>query len=373
MKQHPLNIARRVCDTLIEKYQPNELEPVRRPWSYAHGLFMCGLQNLFEETKDIKYLEYTKHWADCKIDENGEFYFKDACIEGSDQPCLSLQLDTVQPGVPLFVLYKAYSDERYRCAIESLYELLEGAYTTSDGGYFHYWQTNRYAFQMWLDGLYMAEPFTMQYYLLTGKEECLDMVWRQVRVMTEHTFDEKTGLLYHAWDESKAAEWADRETGRSEEFWARSIGWYCVALVDILEHFPKERSEYKQMKQILVNVVTAVLSYQDKSGLWYQVMDKVEKADNWLESSSTCLFLYTISKSIRLGFLPKDYKRQAHLAYQGIISMLKEDNNCILLENISRGLNVGDYKHYVQAQKKNWDLHGFGTLVLSFTEYSKVL
>ena len=191
--------------------------------------------------------------------------------------------------------------------------------------------------------------------------------------MTEHTLDEKTGLLYQAWDESKAAEWADRENGRSGEFWARSIGWYCVALVDILDHFPKERSEYEQMKQMLVNVVTAVLSYQDKSGLWYQVMNKGNRVDNWLESSSTCLFLYTISKGIRLGLLSEDYKKQAQLAYQGINSMLKEKNNCIFLENISIGLNVGDYKHYVQAQKKNWDLHGFGALVLSFTEYSKVL
>ena len=208
---NPLDIARRVCDILIETYQPDELEPVGKPWAYPHGLFMCSLQKLFEETNDKRYLEYTKRWADCKIDANGEFYFKDKWFDGEKQPCFSLQLDTVQPGVPLFVLYKIYGDERYRCAIECVYKLLKGAATTSDGGYFHYWQSDRFSYQMWLDGLYMAEPFTMQYYLLTGKEGCLDMIWRQVRVMTEHTLDEKTGLLYHAWDESKYADHRHRQ------------------------------------------------------------------------------------------------------------------------------------------------------------------
>jgi len=369
---HPLELSKRVCDNLIETFEPNELEPVNRPWFYAHGLFMCGLQCLYELTEDQRYLEYTKKWADSKIDENGEFYFKNSFIEGSDQPCFCPQLDAVQPGLPFFKLYRIYGDEKYKHAIEVLFDFLKNADKTSEGGYFHYWYKNLFPFQMWLDGLYMAEPFTMEYYLLTKKEECLDMIWNQFRLITEHTRDEKTGLLFHGWDETKEAAWADKETGHSSEFWGRSIGWYGVALADILEHFPKERPEYEKMKKMLLDVIEAVLKYQDESGLWYQVLDKGDREDNWLESSCTCLYLYTLSKCIRLGFLSKDYKNQADNAYRGILKMIKEDSGRILMENISKGLNVGDYEYYVGVKKSNSDLHGIGALVLGITEYAKI-
>ena len=372
MNKNPLSLACEICDCIISGNEVQQLEPIRKKWFYAHALFMCGLQRLYELTSDVKYLEYTKEWADSKIDENGEFYFKNECIEGTDYPCFCPQLDSVQPGLPLFKLYEIYEEGKYRKAIENLYQFLLTAPTTSDGGYYHYWYMNKFPSQMWLDGLYMAEPFTMEYYLLNREEKCLDMIWKQIRLMTEHNLDENTGLLYHGWDESKNAKWADKETGRSKEFWGRSIGWYCVTLADILEEFPKDRGEYQKMLQMFLNIIDSVIHYQDKSGLWFQVIDKASEKDNWTESSCTCLFLYSLSKGLRLGLLSKKYEQFADSAYNGVLSVVKKDGNKYLMENISTGVNVGDYDYYVGARKSNSDLHGIGSLILALTEYSKI-
>lgn len=370
MSIQPSDLMKMIADNYVDKIKPENLPSAERWWTYPHGLFMDALHRIYEYTGEEKYLLYTKEWADIRIDEDGEFLFKDM-MDSYGFPYLRIQLDAIQPGLPFFKLYEIYKDTKYKNVIENLFKLLSSVPKTSDGGYWHIISKPN---QMWLDGLYMAEPFVMRYYLLTGKKECLDMVWKQVKLMTEHTLDKKTGLLYHAWDESKEETWADKETGCSPIFWSRSLGWYGVALTDILDDFPRERAEYEQMKKMLQRFITSIIKYQDESGLWYQVINKGDREDNWLETSCACLYLYVISKCIRTGILDDKYIENAKRAYEGILQMsdIDEDKN-VTLKGVCKGINVGEYEFYINAKRGDNDLHGIGACLLALSEYSKLL
>ncbi len=369
MTYKPLEISKMLADGIIDKLKFNELPLAERIWIYTNGLFMCGLQRLYDLTGIEKYLTYTKEWADDKIDDNGEFYFKDM-VDACGFKYFRQQLDAIQPGLPYFKLYEVYGDEKYKNAIESVFQLLLTIPKTKEGAY---WHVHSKPYQIWLDGLYMAEPFTMEYYRLTGKEECLDYVYKQIKLMTEHTLDKETGLLYHAWDESKEADWADKETGLASEIWGRALGWYTVALAEVLKLYPKERKEYNLIKEYFVNILTAVVKYQDESGLWYQVTNKPENEENWLETSCTCLFLYALAYGVRSGILDESFAENANRAFDGVMTMIKDTENGPVLTGVCVGTNVGDYENYIKAKTVDNDLHGTGAFLLAMAEYEMFL
>ena len=385
-KYTPVEWAKKACDKLIETFSADELSaemwiqdykgrkwliPGGYPkmpeldfygarWRYNHGLFMVALQELYKETGIEKYLEYTKQWADGRIDENGKI-------------CVDVKfLDSIQPGLALFLLYEKFGDERYKKALDYLNDSFNIIGKTSEGGY---WHNNTRPHQMWLDGLYMAQPFIMKYGAMTGDADRFKKVAKQIRLMTKYTKDEKTGLLYHGWDESKEAVWADKETGRSSVFWGRAIGWYCFTLVDILEQFPKDLPEYEEIKGYLVSILEAILRYQDQeSGMWYQVVNEVDKSDNWLETSCSCLFMYTLAKSIRLGYIDKKYIENVRRCYRGLFNHIECADEGFILFDVCSGTNVGEnYEFYIKRSRICNDYHGIGIFVLACLEYQKSL
>ena len=174
---------------------------------------------------------------------------------------------------------------------------------------------------MWLDGLYVAEPFRAEYASISHHPEDFADITHQFVLMEQHARDPRTGLLYHGWDESKQERWANKQTGDSSEFWARGMGWYIMALVDTLDYYPAGDPGRAQLLAILQRTAAAVARFQDpKTGLWFDVLNKPSQKGNYLESSAACIFVYALAKGVRMGYLPPTYSSNAERGYKGILA-----------------------------------------------------
>ena len=282
-------------------------------WTYDHGLVLKGIEGVWHATGDDRYFNYIKQSMDQYINADGTI--KTYKLD-------DYNLDNVLNGRVLLLLYKVTRQEKYRNAAALLRAQLKTQPRTSEGGF---WHKKIYPSQMWLDGLYMAEPFYAEYAATFHEDAAFDDIARQFALMELHSRDTKTGLLYHGWDESRQQRWANPVTGRSPNFWGRAVGWYAMALVDTLDYFPEQHSQRAPRLEILKRLAAAVERYQDpKSGLWYQVLDKGDAKGNYLEASAACMFVYALAKAVRQGYLPASYLAVARKGYQGITTQFVE-------------------------------------------------
>ena len=227
--------------------------------------------------------------------------------------------------------------------------------------------------QMWMDGAYMCGPLSVKYAKRFGDTVLRERAIHQVFIMNEHIRDTKTGLYYHGWDPTKKAHWADKETGLSASFWGRAVGWYAVAILDMLDDIPECHPAVGRLKQIEAELLEALVKYQDaETGMWYEVLDKPGAKGNWLESSCTNLFIYSYAKAIRKGIISKEnYGEILEKAYAGSINALYYDENGRLVVDyvcIGTCIEDGSYEHYINSACTQNDLHGMGAFVLMCTE-----
>ena len=354
MKRHP------------ESYQiDDKTEP---QWDYVHGLVLTSFEKLEEKTNEKKYGDYIKKYADALIDEKGAI----KTYEFDDY-----NIDMVVAGRVLFKLYDTTKEQRYRDAMTLLRKQLEQQPRTKSGGF---WHKKRYPNQMWLDGLYMGSPFYAQYTSVYEGGKQLDDVAKQFELIQLHATDLKTGLLYHAWDESKQMPWANKETGTSPNFWSRSLGWYAMALVDVLDYFPKDHPKQKELVGYLNQLAVALVKFQDKSGLWYQVTDKGDKEGNYLESSGSSMFAYALAKGVNKGYLPSKYKTIANKAFDGLTTQLiKVDADgeititqaCAVAGLGGTPYRDGSYEYYINEKKKDNDPKATGPFILAALELNR--
>src|SRR5918994_913508 len=280
----------------------------RSTWNYEHAVLLKGFESLGKQTNNPIYLNYIKKMMDKYINSDGSIKTYDF---------LEYNMDHVTPGRILLSLYQTTRDEKYKKAAQLLREQLIWQPRTKEGGF---WHKHRYPYQMWLDGLYMGDLFYAEYAQIFGPAKDFDDVFNQFVWMENHTRDSKTGLLYHGWDESKKQHWANPLTGQSPEFWSRAMGWYAMALVDVLDYIPENYPRRNEIIQIFVRLATAVKKYQDPtSGVWFQVTDKATIAGNYLESSGSCMFVYAFAKGARMGYLDKSFVDVARKGFDGII------------------------------------------------------
>lgn len=355
----PNEWARAACDSIISMYTPKELPPAER-WHYHQGVFLCGMEMLWEAEQDDRYEAYIQQYVDNLIDEHGNLYF------ARDE------LDAVQAGLLLFRLEKRTGHSKYRIAADKLRNLLNTLNLTSEGGY---WHKDKYANQMWLDGLYMAGVFSLKYANAYGDLALRETVLHQEKLMRKYMKDEKTGLLYHAWDESRKMPWANAETGCSPEFWGRSLGWYGLAVAQFLDELSADETGREALVTSLRDFVHALIRYQDaESGLWHQVVDKGQEPDNWLETSCTALFVYTIAKAIKQGVVGQECADAAVKGYEGLIRTLKiDEQERVILPLICIGTSAGDYENYVTRPTSENDLHGVGAFVMACVEVQSLI
>lgn len=342
-----------------------DFDPAGR-WNYTPGLIAFSAIELWKHTRDSRFYEYAKAYADKYIDQNG-------VIQGYKM--LDYSTDMVNSGKFLFTLYAETGDPRYKTAIYTLRDQLKNHPRTSEGGF---WHKLRYPNQMWLDGLYMEAPFCARFAGVFNEPEAFNDVINQFVVVNKHTFDPKTGLNYHGWDESKTQKWADPETGCSPNFWGRAMGWYAMALVDVLDFIPEDHPKRNEIIKILNQVAEGIARWQDKkSGLWFQVLDQGNREGNYLESSASAMFCYSLLKAARLGYIDKKYRKTALDAYQGIMSEFVEPAGEGYI-NLTKTCSVaglggdpyrsGSFEYYIGEPVRDNDPKGVGPFILASLE-----
>ncbi|MEO2128034.1 MAG: glycoside hydrolase family 88 protein [Christiangramia sp.] len=336
-------------------------------WSYTNGLVLKAAKEVYEKTGKQQYYDYLYAYADTMITDQGAI----RTYKLSDQ-----NLDMLNSGNVLLYLYPKTKEERFLEALKTLRSQIDTQPRTSDGGF---WHKKRYTHQMWLDGLYMAEPFYAHYTQMfsdgeTAKKAYDDIV-HQFDLIQEHSLDQETGLLYHGWDESREQKWANKETGTSPHFWSRAMGWYGMALVDVLDYLPEDHPGREKLINYLKQFSEAVVAVQDeKSGLWYQVLDQGDREGNYLEASGSSMFVYTFAKAVSKGYISQDYQSIAEKGYQGILDNLisVEENGIVNLNEVCAVAGLGgepyrdaSFEYYVNEEIRSNDPKGTGPFILA--------
>ena len=335
-------------------------------WTYDHGLVLKGLEGIWLSTGDGDYFRFIQKSID-------HFVASDGTIRTYSLD--DYNIDNILPGRNLLLLYKVTGQDKYRKAAELLRDQLKTQPRTAEGGF---WHKKIYPSQMWLDGLYMGEPFYAEYAATFHEDSAFDDIAKQFILMERHARDNRTGLLYHGWDESKKQRWANPSTGRSANFWGRAVGWYAMALVDTLDYFPQNHPQRTELIAILNRLARAISNYQDRtSGLWYQVLDKGSATGNYFESSAASMFVYALAKGVRKGYLPFNYLSVAQRGYRAIVDrFIKTDANGQV--NFEGTVSVGglganpyrdgSYEYYLSEKVVTNDPKGIGAFLLAANE-----
>ncbi len=359
VKDKVIDIACRMCDTMMRKFPEAKDLPPKKLFHYHQGVFLSGMLETYRLTGEVKYYDYIKSWVDSIIQPDGSIVKFDPT-----------RLDDIQPGVLLFTLYNKTGDERYQKALDTLIGILRNWKKNKAGGF---WHKDCHPNQMWLDSLYMAGPIQAEYASYSGELGFLNEAVRQALIMHEHMLKAENGLMYHAWDESKEETWADKETGLSPEVWGRAQGWYVLSVMILLEYVPQTHPDREKLEKIEEAMLKAVMKYRDeKTKQWYQVVDKGGCEGNWIETSCSCLFTAAIAKAVTEGFLGSEYCEYVNECFDAIYDSMGKRGDDILVSNVCIGTGVCDYEGYIERPTCENDLHGVGTFLLMCAEVAKM-
>ncbi|RPJ19126.1 MAG: glycoside hydrolase family 88 protein [Chloroflexi bacterium] len=354
----------RMVESTLQRYTLNDAL-----WHYEHGLQVMAIQQTAQATGEARYMRFVFDWIDRFVQADGSIrtYRVD-----------EYNLDQINAGKLLFGALDRTGDKRYRKALHLLREQLRTQPRTNSNGF---WHKKIYPYQMWLDGIYMAGPFLAEYARRFDEPVIFDDVVQQILLIEEHTRDDKTGLLFHAWDESKQQRWCDPATGRSQHFWGRGIGWFVMALVDVLDHLPQEQAHRQDLIAILERTARALVRVQDEeTGLWYQILDLPDRAGNYLEASASAMFVYAFVKGVREGYLSQDFLFPARRGYHGLLqNLIKIDSQGLLtLEKVCGGAGLGgepyrdgSFEYYVTEKIIPNDPKGVGPFILAALEMER--
>ena len=335
-------------------------------WNYIDGCMITALISLYEITGEERYYTFAKDYVDYFVQEDGSIKTYDI---------KEYNLDNINTASNLFFLYDKTGEEKYRLALDHVREQLSGMPRTKEGSF---WHKDIYPNQVWLDGLYMAEPFYMRYETRFNRmEKCSDVI-HQFENVEKHMKDPKTGLYYHGYDESRNMYWADPETGCSPNFWLRSLGWFTLALVETAQATDESLYyEKRYLQKLLEDLVDALAAYQDESGMFYQVVDKQEEKGNYLETSGTALISYAILKAVRLGYLAPRYAKMGEKAFDGIVDRYLSENEdgTLKLSGICLVAGLGGSQHrdgslayYFSEPVVENEAKGVAPFLLAYTE-----
>jgi unsaturated rhamnogalacturonyl hydrolase len=337
-------------------------------WDYVHGLVLTSFLELYKKTGNRKYFDYVFGYADTLIADDGSIW---------KYKISDYNIDMVNPAKILFDIHKDTKDTRFLKAAQIIRSQIKDQPRTPSGGF---WHKKRYPNQMWLDGLYMGAPFYARYSKKYENGTSFDDIVKQFDLIQKHTKDPQTGLLYHGWDESKKMAWANPDTGTSPNFWSRSMGWYAMAMVDVLDYLPKSHSGHDKIVGYLNELSTALAKYQHESGLWYQVTDQGDREGNYLEASGTAMFTYAIAKGVNRGYLDSTFMSIAEKGFEGLTKRLikRDENGFITLTQVCAVAGLGgnpfrdgSYEYYINERKKDNDPKGTGPFILAALELNR--
>lgn len=336
-----------IVESTIERFTPETIGD----WEYTTGLYLLGQYEVYKRTRDARYLTYIEQWADRFVDDNG---YTNNTFDS---------LDSMQAGNIFLLLHEERGDTKYETAARQIRDRLETYPRTDEGGF---WHATTWAHQLWADGTFMVNPFLIRYGAAYDDSEYANHeTSKQLIVYGEH-LQASNGILQHAYDESRQAEWADPQTGRSAEQWCRAMGWYGLAMMDILDILPLHHPNRQHVIRNLQRFAEGVRRYQDpESGRWFQVVNKGDLEDNWTETSCSAMFTNTLSRAMKKGLLDPRYTPAMWRGYAGVLDRVQEnaDGLADILE-ICVGTNVGNLSFYLARPRVTNDLHGLGAVLL---------
>ena len=343
---------------------------IKRTWDYVDGVVIKGILELYETTKEEKYLNFAKYWVDYRISEDG-------IILGYNK--YAWNLDGVNPAKNLLTLYKITNDKKYRKGAYRVFQQLLGQPRTKEG---NFWHKQVYTQQVWLDGLYMAQPFYMEYDVLFNNSKNIEDIYNQLSNVQEIMRDKVTGLYYHGYDSVKEQNWADKKTGLSQNFWLRSLGWLSMALLDTLTNASDKGSDnWKKLEKMFIDLIDSMLKFQDdETGMWFQVPNYPHRGKNYLETTGSAMYSYSLLKGYRLKILNGEkYKEAGIKAFEGIIKKYLEKRNgkyylggCCSVAGLSADRD-GSFEYYMREKVVENDAKGIGPLILAYIEYKSTL
>ena len=340
-------------------------------WDYCHGVELQAFLRLEEMYGDSRYFDYAEAYCDTMVREDGTVvaYKRE-----------EFSLDRVNTGKILFNMYARTGEEKYKKALDLMYSQFKDQPRTKEGGF---WHKKVYPHQMWLDGLYMGCPFYAEYAARYNRPEAFQDIINQFCVVARHTYDPATGLYKHAWDESREMFWCDKQTGQSAHSWGRAMGWFAMAIVESLEFIPVKEPNRDSLLAILDNVLVQIERYQDsKTGLWYQVLDRSGDKGNYLESTVSAMFIYSIYKGIRLGVVPAKYMAVADKGFEGFMKrFIKVDKSgvvsitdcCAVAGLGGKNNRSGDYDYYINELIRDNDPKAIGPFINACLERERLV
>lgn len=342
-------------------------------WNYTTGLELKAFLDVYEVNGDERILDYADQWYDRMIDSCGNIltYKKE-----------NYNTDHICPGRTLFQLYDRTGKEKYRLAMDRLREQLDEHPRTSEGGF---WHKQTYPWQMWLDGLYMAQPFYAEYTSKYTPQEQRDSIYRDIinhfAVVARHCYDSETKLFRHAWDESRGMFWSDPVNGQSKHAWGRALGWYCMAIVDVLDWIPEQTQGREKLTGILKKIYKVLPEYQDpETGMWFQVLDCPGREGNYVESTCSAMFIYAALKGVRKGWIDPQVEDWATDLYAKFINTFIRENpdgtvsltECCAVAGLGGKENrSGDYDYYINEKKCENDPKGIGPFIWASLEMER--
>ncbi len=343
-------------------------------WNYIDGCMILAMLEIWRSTGARGYLDFAESFIDHRVAEDGS-------IAGYEVE--EYNIDQINAGKTLIALYEITGKEKYRKAMDLIYSQLKTHPRTEEG---NFWHKKEYPDQVWLDGMYMAQPFYMEYETKYHNKACYDDIFHQFANVVKYLRDSKTGLYYHAYDASKKVFWCDKETGLCQNYWLRALGWYSMALLDTLDKCDRAAAgqQYDDLKAVFQDLTDSMLRVQDESGMWYQLPARGREKGNYLETSGTAIMVYSLLKAVRLGFLEESYRAPAMKAFQAIMDryMTVDEAGDMHLGGIClvAGLGPennkrrdGSYEYYMSEPVVTDDAKGVGPFLLAYTELCRLV
>ena len=371
-----MDIIVKYIDELLEKSTPEapmwNIEKIKQglksKWNYIDGCMIKAVLQMYAISKDEKYLKFADDFIDYRV-------FEDGTIDGYNVG--EKNIDNVNAGKTLFELYDLTGKEKYRKAIDLVYSQIEIMPRCKSG---NFWHKDIYPNQVWLDGMYMGQPFYLEYETRFNNRKNYDDIFSQFKFVIENMRNPLNGLYFHAMDTSREAFWCDKVTGLSQLSWLRAIGWYSMALLDSLEIVDnsdhKFDTEVKMLQDAFVDLINSMIKYQDESGMWYQIVNYGGMDKNYLETSGSSIMAYALLKGVRLGILPESYVEYAKKAIDGICDKYLKTKEgemslggiCLVAALVGKDRRPGTYDYYMSEPIVEDDAKGVGPFLLAYTE-----
>ncbi|KAL2863128.1 glycoside hydrolase family 88/105 protein [Aspergillus lucknowensis] len=335
--------------------------------NYAYAVLYTGVELAYNKTGDPAYFDYVKTQIDGVLNDDGSF------VDPIDE---TLSLDDIRIGINFLWLWTETGEEKYKVAADYLRHQLDYTPRNEDGGFWHRKPT--YPNQMWLDGIYMASNFYAQYtsWFQPDNQTAWDDIIRQYDLIEAHTRDNKTGLLFHGYDASGVAVWADPVTGAAPHIWDRAVGWYFMSLAEVLDYFPESHPGWQRNLQRFQSLAKAIKESQDASGGWWLIMDPPYPSDprNYIESSGSAMFTYGLLRGIRKGFLrASEYGETAQKGYSLLVEEFVSHNANGTLNwegtvEVGSLSSNGSFEYYVSVPVVQNDYKGTGPFIYASYE-----